>query len=186
MLSRRRLAVLVVGLASASTGAAQSRVDSMEVAVLRIALRNRGADKNAVVGATTDTSVVCGLISRNRERGACLPDSLRADFAPAIHDFVRRNASGERIPDSALRLLGFAVYDSDHARPNGTCEGPIYYFFTRVGFDADFRHAVVTLETSRGRGPYPGCGWASGRTMLLRRSPNNEWVFVAAVGGWIT
>jgi len=66
-----------------------------------------------------------------------------------------------------------------------SCEAPTTISLSRVGFNADHTVAVVELEVATGKGPYPGCGVASGYFRILKRS-GDSWRSIEAVNFWMS
>jgi hypothetical protein len=85
-------------------------------------------------------------------------------FAPDIHITLARDWKGSR---------------------QQACAGPTTLEFSRVGFDRARKFALVTVKSTQGAGPYPGCGFGSTTTLVYERSRSGGWKVRYFIGGLI-
>ena len=77
------------------------------------------------------------------------------------------------------------VMKRDAKLPEADCSGPRINYFSRVGFNLDLTQAVVRITTITGKGPMPGCGFATGTRIMLQKTETgwktfgNQAVFIS-------
>jgi len=172
----KRPLVLILPFVTSVAISAQTRADTEQIAVIRAVLRANQADTSSIIAIASDTSRICGeyrLISRRRV--PCGSDSLRAAFSAALDNFFHRNAVPDTSPASLVGSLGPHIAERFRVDSAHPCGGPVYYSFSRVGFDPSFRRAVVVVDAVEGRGPYPGCGWVRHTTLFVERGTDGTW-----------
>lgn len=114
----------------------------------------------------------------------CDPRGIPAEYREALRDYMAKGAAPTvlpRTPAPARPVRRWQVPQGAEARcwPMPTAS------LSRVGFNADSTHAVMTYSESTGPGPFPGCGYFSGKLLLLRRTEQGEWVATVAAR-WMT
>ena len=116
----------------------------------------------------------------------CWLDAIPPEFQPAAADYLSRNAARiELQPRFASEVT--AHLDRDWKGPPVTgCRDVPRITFSRVGIAPGNTRAIVSYEVRVGRGPYPGCGYASGAMVGLRRTPDGRWVVAQTFSLWET
>jgi hypothetical protein len=114
---------------------------------------------------------------RNPEQSDCIPSSRSVQAA--WHDFKEKNERRWLVEPRFPPDLGVTL-QRDAQPSDSTCHAPTLIAFSRVGFDRDQSHAVVTMTVRTGKGPFPGCGGFSLMTVVLERV-RNSWRRVAYI-----
>ena len=186
---------LTVVMSGVSRGQSQAARDSAEASVLRwLSGGNAPRDSAAVIiRATYSREPICGWASTALGCGSDIrttPPVSTSRVVPALRAAIANHDSltpiSSEIPARVLELTGRRVVDSSSQADDGSCRGSGRFQATRVGLDSALTYAVLSYEISFGHGPYPSCGWASGRTVYLRRRADGSWETVEVTAYWIT
>jgi hypothetical protein len=104
----------------------------------------------------------------------CDPRRFSKEFQEAFRDYATKQAQVTvlpRPPAPARPAARWQVPPGEASRcwPMPTAS------FSRVGYNSDSTHAVVSYSESTGPGPFPGCGYVSGQLLLLQRDNLGGW-----------
>lgn len=147
--------------------------------VLQAARRGPPTDDSAQVEQATCAAGPCSADL------SCWSDSLPAGFADAMANHRARNLARDHLDASTLTSLGHPAADTATPR-SGSCRRPPVIAFSQVGLDSVRQVAIVTVYSRTGPGPFPGCGFSNGETLLLRRIWRGRWRVIAHVDGWMS
>ena len=99
-------------------------------------------------------------------------------------DFARKNKQRHLLLPLFELELG-VILKRDAKLPEPTCDGPTITYFSSVGLNPELNEAIVHTTTVRGKGPMPGCGFASGDYLVLKKSEEG-WKPFGPQTTWIT
>jgi hypothetical protein len=173
-MSQRILASLMV-LAAALPLAAQSnsRADSMEAGVFRAVIQHHAGTKpGTILRAIEDAELCWGEFAAT----SCLTN---AKHVAALASYRARNPKSATWSDAVLALVGVPVAD---ALP-GACDSGMHFAFSRAGFDAAYRVAIVRYTLTTGKGGGALCGTTDAATYVLQRGVDNTWSIATRLGG---
>jgi hypothetical protein len=159
----------------------QSARDSAEAAIWRLVIDQYRRHDPIVSHDPSTNRLICGLFRSAR----CDPDSLPSEFRSARRDFDLQNHDSSGAPRVILALAGVTTQDTV-PRDGTHCEGRPLLSISRVGLDSSRTHGVLTYFSAVGAGPYPGCGYAAGATVLVARRADGIWEIVRTLQSWIT
>ena len=104
----------------------------------------------------------------------CDPRRFSEKFQEALRDYAVKRRDVTVLPRLPIPARPVAQWrapagEASHCWPMPTSR------FSRVGFNRDSTHAVVSYSESAGPGPFPGCGYLSSQLLLLQRAESGEW-----------
>ena len=183
---------LVIGCAPPSSGSVESsrsRVKSEQEAEYDVYSHLlRGQAKDGIVFVHDSTvppfqgrAVFC--FEPDREPGSCL-EPRAGTSADAWKDFALKNRKAWLLHPLFRKDLGVKLKRETKV-PEATCSGPTVVYFSRVGFDPERTQAVVVVTYVTGKGPKPGCGFATGSHLVLEKTETG-WKEFGTQTMWVT
>jgi hypothetical protein len=126
-------------------------------------------------------SVFC--FEPDRKPGSCIqPDS--GTSVETWKDFARKNKRSHLILPLFDKELG-VILKRDAKLPEPSCDGPTITYFSGVGLNPDLDEAIVYTTIVTGKGPMPGCGFAQGDYLVLKKSESG-WKPFGPQTMWVT
>lgn len=168
-----RWLLALVALPAAFARLPQAQERTAEQQVWQVVLDRYGGGEVALEDSTTTEP-------------CCTRDPPRGVPADAWTSFQERNRHRVALREHLPADLQVKWVSELRAPARQSCRFPHTLALTRVGFSADSTVAVIGITSGMGPGPYPGCGYLTGFTYLLHRTPEGGWRFGRAVGGFIT
>lgn len=161
-----------------------------------LSMEQRAALELAVYRALLAQEAVAGVevMTESHFHGACRPPAavspcwttrVPQDYAAALGEYLAINDTSHSLDPEILDTLRAEQRRSPSAASTGPGDEPTEIFLSRVGFDAQGRRAMATIERRVGRGPYPGGGFMSSRTCILEWT-SGHFSVVASIESVIT
>ena len=157
--------------------------DSAEYEVYSAILRVRFGD--LIVSDSTLPSGQVYCLENGDPANECVRRSSSDQSPEMWTDYAGKNTQRAFIQGRFDRDIRVTLSRDLKEFPRSMCEGPTVIEFSRVGFDRAKRLALVTVKTTQGPGPHPGCGLSSSTTVLYERA-GTRWKIRRIIGGLIT